>query len=398
VVRYTVGSPGPPRALTPMTDELARLPQGDELARLTRAIAERAAAGRRRELPEIAAAQVRSAPVPREGNQTSFGDPIAVLERGARDRAERQLLGCLLARGITLAPPAGVEAEDKVAGELLWLAAHAGIDAFPALDAALGDRSVGLWGALCDLVRRIDGGREPSFDRADALFGASVLCHAAHPDVKAAALRLGDEVEDPALARLLRGGGQGAGEAGPALVGEVEPAPRGALATALMALTGVLLLGRGVRLLARVALGRKQSAELVVTSEGVRVKTRTEMLGRVTNEAEHVMPAAGLVRATREVRFPRLAFYAGLGALLVGSFLGVSLFVDGARSASYSLLWQGALIALAGIAVELTLTTLIPGGKGRCRVVLVPRKGASVCVGGLDIDAAQRTLAQLSRR
>lgn len=382
-----------------LLDELSRLPQGDELARLTRQIAERAAAGRRRELAEVAGAAVRAAPIPRDGNQTSYGDPIAVLERGARDRAERQLLGALLARGVALTPPAGVEAEDKLAGELLWLAAHAGADAFVALDAALGDRSVGLWGALCDLIRRIDGGREPVFDRADALFGAATLRHASHPDVKAAAMRLGDEIEDAALKQVLRGGGGSSGaDDALSLTGELEPAPRGVLATTLLAVTGLLFVLRGGRLLARWALGRRQPAEVLINGDGVRIKSRTEMLGKLTKEAEQLIPTGGLLRATREVRFPRLGFYAGLTALLLGSFLGVWLFVDGARAASPSMLVIGLLIALAGVAIELALTALVPGGKGQCRVVFVPRQGRSVCVGGLDIEAAQRLLTTLSRR
>ena len=110
-----------------------------------------------------------------------------------------------------------------------------------------------------------------------------------------------------------------------------------------------------------------------------------------------VTTALSLIRATREVRFPRVTLYAGLLALALGSFFGVWLFVDGARAASPSMLGQGLLLVAVGIALEVAMTALVPGGRGRCRLVLVPRRGATVCVGGLDVDAADRTIARLRR-
>ena len=380
--------------------EIVALPRGDEAARAARAIVTALVAARSRDVATLAAPILRSSALAPGELTTSHGDPVAVLERGPNDAAERMLASALVARGVALSPPAGVDAEDRAVGELLWAAAHAGLDVFPSLDAALGERALGPWGALCDLVRRIDGGREPSFDRADALMGASALSFATHPDVRAARSRLADEVADPALRAALtleKEVGEPAFEAGPTLTGEVEPAPRSPLATVLLLLCGYSLVASACRLFARVALARRQPAEIDVTREGVRVRTRLVMLGRTLRESEHVMPAAALMRATREVRFPRVTLYAGLLALALGSFFGVWLFVDGARAASPSMLGQGLLLVAVGIALELALTALVPGAKGRCRLVLVPRRGSAVCVGGLDIDAADRTLARLRR-
>ncbi|MCC6648204.1 MAG: hypothetical protein IT374_21865 [Polyangiaceae bacterium] len=130
----------------------------------------------------------------------------------------------------------------------------------------------------------------------------------------------------------------------------------------------------------------------------MRIKTRAVLLGRTVRESEHVLPVASLAQVTRDVRFPRLALYGGLLALALGSWLGVSLFVDGARAASPSLLGQGALLVAAGVAVELAVTSLWPGARGRCRVVFVPRRGRALCVGGLDVDAAERALSALRAR
>jgi hypothetical protein len=187
-------------------------------------------------------------------------------------------------------------------------------------------------------------------------------------------------------------------EATETLHGQLEPAPRSTLGAALLAMTGLSLLFGGGRLLAKLALARKQPAEVEVTRDGVRIRTRTELLGRVVREAEHVLPAATLVRATREVRFPRVGLYGGLLALSLGSYVGVSMLVDGARAASPSLLGQGMLLVALGVAIELGVTAVFPGARGRCRVIFVPRRGASLCVGDLDIARANELVARLSQR
>jgi hypothetical protein len=120
------------------------------------------------------------------------------------------------------------------------------------------------------------------------------------------------------------------------------------------------------------------------------------MLGRTLREKEHVIVRAGLVRVVREVRYPRLAFYAGLLALAFGSYIGVRAFVDGVRSASPSLLLIGLVIVLIGIAADFVLGTLVPGSRGKVRLAFVPRSGPTVCVGNVDAkradDAITRTL------
>ncbi|MCC6643975.1 MAG: hypothetical protein IT374_00170, partial [Polyangiaceae bacterium] len=232
--------------------ELAALPEGAALARVAREVGRRAAHGRVRDLPTAAADLLQAEGLTAGSASTSAGDPVLALERGNPSRGERALLGALLAKGVADAPPSGVDAEDRATAELLWLAAHTPMDAFPALDAAAGDRALGLWGALTDLVRRIDAGREPGFDRADALVGALSLRHASSLDVRRASEKLADEVDDAAVKEALAGGSSGApAVAGPPVVGELEPAPRGVVSTTLLALSGLLFVIAGARRVAR---------------------------------------------------------------------------------------------------------------------------------------------------
>src|SRR5262249_56558157 len=100
---------------------------------------------------------------------------------------------------------------------------------------------------------------------------------------------------------------------------------------------------------------------------------------------------------TREVRYPRLAMYAGLFALAVGSYLGVGLVVDGVRAASPSMLGTGLVIAMLGLGLDFALSSLVPGLGGRSRVVMVPRRGTVLCVSLVDPTAADRLLGKLSQ-
>lgn len=168
--------------------------------------------------------------------------------------------------------------------------------------------------------------------------------------------------------------------------------------TAALAACGWLTVSAAARLLARAALGLKRPTELRLTAAGVEVRTRTEILGRVLREADLVLPLAGLARASRDVRYPAIATYAGLLALLLGSWVGAGLVFDGTRAASPSMLGAGLLVLAVGVGVDLALTTLLPARAGRCRVWLVPRRGPMVCVAAVDRATAERFLSALAGR
>src|SRR4029079_19255995 len=124
---------------------------------------------------------------------------------------------------------------------------------------------------------------------------------------------------------------------------------------------------------------------------------KTELLGRTLGEREVHIPIASLLKASREVRYPRLALYTGLAALALGSYFGISLFVDGARAGSPELLGIGLLLVVVGIALDYVLSNIVPSGKRPCRVVLVPRKGSVVAMGRLDPVRADEALNRLKR-
>ncbi len=366
-----------------------------DLALITRAVMRSAAAARHVGDP---AARVKKLAeerrLAREDAATTFGNALDVLERGPEGDAEAALARALAAHAVALAPPE----EGGTAADLLWLAAHTAFDATGLIDRALGDRAAGVWDAIADGVRHFDQGSRFGLDRAEALVAAVALASSSAASAARHSSLLAVGAHDPKLARALGARVRGGGDIAEPVVGEMAPAPLAAPATALLAVTGVLLVLRVVPLLGRFVLAYKKPAQIVLSDDGgVRVRFRIEMLGRILRDRDVLIPRSGLVCATREVRYPRLAFYAGLLALAAGSYLGVSAFVDGVRSASPSLLAAGLAIVALGVALDFALSSVAPGARGCCRVLFVPRDGRKLCIGGVDVRRADALLARLAR-
>ena len=180
----------------------------------------------------------------------------------------------------------------------------------------------------------------------------------------------------------------------------MSPAPHGPVATTLLALSGIMFVMHAARLFAKVALAYKRPAEVIVVDQGesggLRVRRRIELLGRTMRDRDVLLPRSALLRASREVRYPRMALYAGLLSLAVGSYLGVSAFVDGVRAASPSLLASGIAIVAVGVAMDFALSSIWPSARGRCRVLFIPRDGSKLCIGGVDTRRADAMLARLA--
>lgn len=420
-------------ARTPKTvlDEIATHARGDDLARLVHTVAFAAFDEKRPRLEDGLAEIAERASVTREDAETPRGNVLAALERGSAEPAgsdARALLAALLARGVALSPPDGEAAEARVAEALVWLSTNTPIDALAALDAALGARSAGLWRAVAALIRAVDAGKAPLIGRAGALIAATALRDSPSEAARAEASALADESHDPVARALLQlappgehasatgerasatderasaagnrasAAGNRASTAGAiGAEGEIVAPPRGPVALVILGVTGILALMHIGRLFGRHALRYRRPAELRVHAGGVTVLSRTELLGRTLRTEEIHVPRESLLRAAREVRYPRLALYAGLFALATGSYLGISLFVDGARAGSPELLGAGLLIVALGVGLDYALENVAPATRGRCRVVVTPRKGRALALGGVDPARADAALKRLLR-
>lgn len=184
------------------------------------------------------------------------------------------------------------------------------------------------------------------------------------------------------------------------LSGELTGAPRGAVATVLLALSGVALVRAVAGIVGRVALGYRSPAEVRLSDRGLEVSHRAELLGRVLSESQTLVPLSNLSSITREVRYARLGLYSGLLALVLGTYVGAGLLVDGVRvpGGSPSLLGLGLGVIALGIVLDFALSTLVDRAGGTCRVVITPRHGRRLCIRGLDPALADRVLANLAEK
>lgn len=388
--------PGPHALL----GEVAAHERGDDLARLVHTLAFAAADERRTTLADGLSEVALRAGIKPEDAVTPSGDVFRAIERGNAEPAGssgRGLLAALLARGVALSPPMGADAEARIAEALLWLAANTSIDALCAVDAALGGKADGLWRAVAVLLRRIDSGSAPHLGRSAALLGAAALRESASSVAHQEAEALVGALRDPVVVALLRG--RPVGGAGDAVLvqGELIAGPRHPAALLLLGVTGILLAMHLVRLAARLALRYRRPAELRVSARDVILRYKTQIIGRTLRERETVIPIEALLHATREVRYPRLLVYAGLFALALGSFFGVKLFYEGALAGSPEMLGIGALLVAGGVGLDFLLENARSGLRGRCRVVLVPRKGPVLAVADVEPSAADAALGRLSR-
>jgi hypothetical protein len=380
---------GGPLAAYEAVARSARLP---DLVAITQKIVGDAATARRGGWDFVAkvAAAADEAKLARGDAETSFGNALKVLGSGPEGEAERALAAGLWAHAIA---EARRDDDHRLSGDVLWLATHTAFDATSLLDRALGDEAEDLWAAIGDRIRRIDDGKGTALGRGEAIVGCAALSVSESAAARKVATHLATRLHDPTLTRLLAGAAE-APSREVRLEGEAVAAPRGPVVTAILAVTGLLFLTHAIRLVGRFALAYRTPTEVSLTDAGVRVRTRTQMLGRTLREREHVIVRSGLVRIVREVRYPRAGFYAGLLALAVGSYVGVRAFVDGVRAASPSLLLTGLVVVVIGIGIDFVLGSLLPGVKGRVRVAFVPRTGKVLCVADIDATRADDALTR----
>jgi len=187
------------------------------------------------------------------------------------------------------------------------------------------------------------------------------------------------------------------------LKGELGPRYFGPLWTTLLAATGVLLVLRVARLLARWFLRRHVTALVTLHEPGLHLSLRTTMFGKLLGERELLIALHDLNRVERVVRYAGLAFYAGLCALALGSYVGAQLIVESVRGGQDTLilLVLGPLVIGLGLLLDFILVTGLGSVRGLCRLRLVTRDGLRLEIDQLDpplVDALLRGLkARLSQ-
>jgi hypothetical protein len=323
--------------------------------------------------------------------ETSFGNVLRALAKGsAASGAERSLVGALGALGAAslVDPPA------NLALALAWTSAHTPFDPLLALPSVSRDLEARLLPALFDVARLYDEG-DPLVDRPSAVVATLALTRA--PDATKQELlgRARLTLRDPSLASLLGEPSIARATEPIGFDAEETPAPRSTFLTVVLLVTFLLPLVACARAFASLALRLRRPASVSVSATGVTIRSRTELLGKTLRETESFIPVGGLTEAAREVRYPSLPTYVGVGALLLGSFVGLRLILDGARAGSPEFLSLGVLLLFAGLVIDYLTSRLPSRSSDRCRLLFIPTKGRTVALASAPRTAADRALAQL---
>lgn len=327
--------------------------------------------------------------------QTAYGNVLDVLDRGVERLEEAALLGALLSLAIQSQPPAEPQDCVELGFHLVWLAAKTPCDALRSLDEALGPEAAPIWYGVA-LVVSAPESVPTDFGPTEALVAAAALRQSASAEAQALRFEAHDRVIDPALRALLA---PTAGELG-SLSGEMQASPRGPALTVFLAITLLLFVVSAVRFIGRYVFVYRRPASLRLGTRGLELSHRVELMGQVLRDRSILIPLSNLARVTREVKYARVGLYAGLLALTLGTYFGAGLFVDGIRvpGGSAPLLGLAASFIAIGLGADFVLSTGADSVRGRYRLVVVPIKGRSLCLGNLDPQQVEILLQALAEQ
>jgi len=376
---------------------VASHPRRADLAKLVRVVALSAADERRARFGDGLDELVEDAGLSAEGGAVDGFDVLKALRRAEPPvTLGRAITGRLLAEGVLASDLDAVDDAKRASAALAWLASETWLDGLSPLTLLAADvaeeQRVRLHEGLLDVVSTatdagLPRGRGSALAAAVALTqlgAAASLVSVDEPLVRAlAAPRTDSDVSDASPVAPVEG--------------ELVPTPMHPVWLFLACVSGFILLRWLWRFVYRLLLRARRPATCAIAASGVKVTSDLHMLGRPMRKAEVVIPFDNLARAEREIRYPRLALYAGLFTLALGTFAGASVFTDGARAGSPSLMAMGAVIFGVGVLIDVLLSVLVPGKQGKHRLLLVPRKGRSLALAVDDEQAADRLLQQLGR-
>jgi hypothetical protein len=168
--------------------------------------------------------------------------------------------------------------------------------------------------------------------------------------------------------------------AGCSVFGRSGPRRHGPVLTVLSWLSGVALLSWLLRLML-FAIGYRREIELLLRGDALRVQRTTRLFGRTLIDEQRLHPLEELSSAARTARYPMLHAAVGTACFALGVLLGGALGFDALRAGEPALLRWAALGVLAGSALDLAFSVLLPAGQGRV---------------GLDLELGHNRTTQLT--
>lgn len=319
------------------------------------------------------------ASTPEDAAKTPYGNIHHILERGAQDVDEWLLLGAALASWMLEQPQLSATDLRRCA----WLAAYTGCNAWPVL--AL-EAAPELWAEVAAQVS--------SWAAPEQLALAVALSGLTSEGISELKSSWSDTTPYPTVAACLRA------EREPLpLEGELAPPPRRALWVVVQALSGYLFVRWLARGAARWVLGYRSQAALSLSASGLELRHVVTLLGKRWRERRQVVPLSEIASVERDVRYQGVSLYAGLLALVLGTYVGGGLLIDALRvpSGSPSLLGMGLLLIAGGIALDFALSHWGTYRQGRVQLTVRRHHGRGLRLRELDSERCQQLLQELVR-
>lgn len=179
------------------------------------------------------------------------------------------------------------------------------------------------------------------------------------------------------------------------LEGRAEGQPASAPWRIFLGITGLsLLLGLG-KLFARFVLGRKREARITLRGDKLTLEDSTRAGGREISAAKETFGRAKVVSARLETRYPFLPSLLGMMGLGVGVAVGLVWLLDGIQGEFTPWILGGIGVLLAGIALDLALTSLAASMPGKTTVSLYLPNDRTIRVVGCDPKRAEELVLWL---
>jgi hypothetical protein len=331
-------------------------------------------------------------PLSPEEAETPYGNVLAILDRGAQTPLEWSVLSAALALSMARRWPALGAATEPTAEErellarVAWLAAHTGCNAWALLSL---DETAGagqLWPHVDQCV--------DSFSVAEQLALGVGIVEASSESALALKASWLDRTGNPTLVSLLE-----VSSTSPWVTGQVRPSPRHGWVWALQAVTGILFFRSLGRLIARYVLWARDEAKVRVSPRGLEVISQRQLLGHRFAERRHWIPLSELREVRRETRYRGILLYVGVACLLVGSFLGTGLLLDGLRvpGTSPSLLTVGIGLLAVGVGIDFWLSRWSTVVQGRAALHIQRQKGRGYLFYDLVSPGPEELIERITR-
>ncbi len=354
---------------------------------------------------EFVSQRVVAHSVERDLADTAFGNLVTILERGPVDNLECALVAAFAVGGFahavaSLSAPEREASVERFVAHADWLDMCSPYRLYGFVHVLLDEQvQEAICQAICRaiLAAEADGLASDPQERARTAVRLTALVEASTPAASQALQTLADKAGDPHTRAVVQTAvEQTARPPELRVIGRIGRVPSSSFSAVLRWVSGWALLSWVGRVLAR-SLDMRREAELELHDGALRVRRRTQLLGRMTSETEERNRLDLLQGAERSVRYPALHLLVGMVSLSVGILFGGIFLFDALVTGDRILLVVG-LVVLAGAGLDLVLDTLRPGWSRRVALQIQTRGSRKLRIVDVPLHEADRFLDELSRR